>query len=51
MKTFFWTAVIASALVVPYLLLKKRGDEQPSLLKYDDSQGYDVNDYLDDAGF
>ena len=51
MKTFFWTAVIASAIVVPYLLLKKKEEEKFAPISYDDSLGYDMNDYLDDSGF
>ncbi len=51
MKAFFWTAIIASAIVVPYLLFKKREDEFYSPLNYDGSPGYDIDDYLDDSGF
>ncbi len=51
MKSLFWTAVFASAIVMPYLLLRKKEEEQQTPVVCDDSFGYGMNDYLDDSDF
>ena len=50
MKTFTWTALLATAIVVPIILLMKKEKENLLPIQTNENLRYDINDYMENQG-
>jgi hypothetical protein len=50
MKTFAWTALLATAIVVPILMKMKKERDGLLPIQANENIRYDINDYLESQG-
>jgi hypothetical protein len=50
MKTFAWTALLATAIVVPILMKMKKEKNGLLPLQTNENIRYDINDYMENQG-
>ncbi len=50
MKTFTWTALLATAIVVPIVLMMKKEKEHLLPIQLNENIRYDINDYMENQG-
>ncbi len=50
MKTFTWTALLATVIVLPILMMKKKDKEVLLPIQLNENIRYDINDYMESQG-